>query len=114
MKKSIFEDVEMMLESSIERSSGFKPRASSFNNEKGNLVSQGVPRLWRKHFYTLVRADYDINTTFRDDVPNVVNDDGMDILPPRQEEVKNAMMQLKNNKAAGPDDLFEQFKTGVD
>ena len=70
-------------------------------------------RLWRKYFSTLLQGDNGTNTACRDVVPNPINDNGVEIPPPSHEEVKVAIMRLKNNKAAGSDGLpAELFKTG--
>ena len=70
-------------------------------------------RFWRKHLSTLLQGNYDTNTAFRDVVPNLIDDDGVEIPPPSHEEVKVAVMRLKNKKGAGSDGLpAELFKTG--
>ena len=83
---------------------GYYPGASSCKVENENLVTdtQGVLRLWRKHFSTLLQGDDDTNTASRDVVPNTIDDDGVEIPPPSHEEVKAA---IKNNKAASRDCL---------
>ena len=46
------------------------------------------------------------------DVPNPIDYDGVEFPPPRHEEIKGAMMRLKNNKAVVPDNLPDElFKT---
>ena len=60
-------------------------------------------RLWRKYFPTLLQGDDDTNTAFRDVIPKPIDDDGVEILQSSHEEVRVAIMGLKNNKAAGPD-----------
>ena len=89
---------------------GYKPGVSSCKDENGNLVTdpQGVLRLYRKHFSTLLRGEDDTNTAFRDVDPNLIDDDDVEIPPPSHEEVKVAIMRLKNNKAAGPDGLLAE------
>ena len=67
--------------------------------------SQWVLRLRRKHFSTLLQGNDDSNTAFRDIVPNPIDDAGMEIPPPIHEEVKGAIIHLKNNKAADPNGL---------
>ena len=58
----------------------------------------------------LLRSDDYTNSTSKDDdVPNSINDDGMEILPPRNEEVQVAILRLKNNKAAGSDGLHAEL-----
>ena len=65
-----------------------------------------------RHFSTLLQCDDNTNAAFRD-VLNPIDDNGVEISPPSYEELKVAIMRLKNNKAAGPDDLpAELFKTG--
>ena len=94
---------------------GYKPEGSSCKDENGNFVTnpQGVLRLWLKHFSSLLQGDCDTNITFKDVVPNPIDDDSVEISPPSHEEVKVAIMRLENNKAAGPDGLpTELFKTG--
>ena len=70
-----------------------KPGAPCCKDENGNLITDplGVLRLWRKQFSTLPRGDNDTYTTFRDVVPNPIDNDGMEILPPSHEEVKILM-----------------------
>ena len=43
---------------------GYKPGVSSCKDEHGNLITdpQGVLRLWRKHFSTLLQGDDNTNT----------------------------------------------------
>ena len=86
---------------------GYKPEVSSCKDENGNLVTdpQGVLRLWRKHFSTLLQSDDDTNTAFMNVVHNPIDDDGVEIPPPSHEGVNVAITRLKNNKAAGPDRL---------
>ena len=76
--------------------------------------AQGVLRLCRHHFTTLLRGDGDINSGTREDSePAPIDDDGVEILPPSHNEVRVAIQRLKNNKAAGPDGLSaELFKAG--
>ena len=93
---------------------GYKPEASSCKDEHGNLVTdpQGVLRLWKKHFSTLLQGDENTNTAFRE-VPNQIDEYCVEIPPPSHDEIKVAIMRLKNNKAVGPDGLpAELFKTG--
>ena len=62
---------------------GFKREASSCRDERGNLMTdaQGVQKLWRYHFSTLLRGNGDINSATRED---------------------SEPARLRNNKAAGP------------
>ena len=62
---------------------GHKPGVSSCKDEHDNLVTdpQGVLRLWRKHFSTLLQGDDNANAAFRD-VPYPIDDDGVEIPPP--------------------------------
>ena len=68
---------------------GYKPGAAHCKDENGNFVTdtQGVLRLWRKHFSTLLQGYDDTNTAFRYAVPNPIDDDGVEIPPPSQEVV---------------------------
>ena len=80
---------------------GFKPEASSCSDERGNLLTdaEGVLRLWRHHFSTLLWGEGDINAATREDrEPASIDDDGVEIPLPSHNEVQ----RLKNNKAAGP------------
>ena len=61
--------------------------------------------MWRKHFSTLLQGDDITNTAFTIVVPNPIDDDGVNILPPCYEEDKVAIMHLKNSKTAGPNVL---------
>ena len=73
--------------------------------------SQGVLRLWRKYFSTLLQGDGDTNTAFRVVVPNQIDDGDVKISSPSHEKVKVAIMRLKTNRTAGPDGLpTELFK----
>ena len=67
---------------------GYKPGACSCKDENGNLETgpQGVLRLWRKHYYTLLEGDDDTNTVFRDAVLNPIDDDCVEIASPTHEE----------------------------
>ena len=75
---------------------GFNLRAPSCKVENGNLIidPRGVQSLWRKHFSTLLQGDDDTIIAFRDHVPNAIEDGGVEILPPIQEEVKVTIMRL--------------------
>ena len=63
--------------------------------------AQGVLRLWRHHFSTLLRAEGDINAATREDC-EPIDDRGVEILPPSHNVVRVVIQRLKNNKAAGP------------
>ena len=52
--------------------------------------SQGVLKLWKQHFSTLLHDDKD-----NADVPNPINNDEMKILPPSHEELKVRIIQPK-------------------
>ena len=84
---------------------GSKPSASSCKDENGDLVTDS----WRKHFSTLIQGDDYTNTDFRDVVPNPIDNEGVEILPPNHEEVKVAIMRLKNNKAVGLNGLITEL-----
>ena len=60
----------------------------------------------------LLQGDDDTNTAFRDVIPKPIDDDGLEIPLPSHEEVKIAIMRLRNNKAVGPDGLPDElYKT---
>ena len=109
--KKFFKNIKRLTE-------GFKPGASSGRDERGNLVTdaQGMLRLWRYYFSTLLRGDGDINSATREDSePAPIDDDGVEIPPPSHNEVRVAIQRLKNNKAAGPDGFpVDLFKAGGD
>ena len=65
-----------------------------------NLVTdpQGVLRLWRKHFSTLLQGDDDTNTTFIDVILNPIDDDDVEIPSLSHEEVKSRLRGLKTIK----------------
>ena len=78
---------------------GLKHGASSCRYERGNLLTdaQGVLRLWRHYFSTLLRGDGDINSATREDSePAPIDDDGVEIPPPSHNEVRVAIQRLKN------------------
>ena len=87
-------------------------------DERDNLVTnaQGVLRLWRHTFSTVLRSEGDINVATREDSePAPIDDDGVEIPPPSHNEVRVAIQRLKNNKAAGTNGLpSELFKAGGD
>ena len=81
-----------------------KPGASSCRAERGNLTTdaQGVLRLWRHHFSSLLRSEGDINAATREDSEQApIDDDGVEIPPPSHNDVRLAIQRLKNNKAGG-------------
>ena len=63
--------------------------------------SAGKMRLWRKHFYALLKGDVDTNTASIDVVPNPIENDGVEILPSSHEKDKVAIARLKNNANSG-------------
>ena len=66
-----------------------------------------VLKLWMHSFYTLLRDDND-----NGDVPILIHNDGIKILLPGHEELIVLIIQLKNNKLAGPARLpAELYKT---
>ena len=79
---------------------GYKLEASSCKNEHGNFVTdpQGVLRLWRKHFSTLLQSDNYTKTAFRDFVPNPIDDDCVDIPLPSHEQSKSQLCVVKTVK----------------
>ena len=66
---------------------GNKSGASSCKDKNGNLVTdlQGVLRLWRKNFSTILQGDKDTRAAFRDVDPNPI-----EMLPPNHDEVTAA------------------------
>ena len=63
----------------------FKHGVSLCWDERGNLVTdaQGVLRLWRHHFSTLLRGEGYINAATREDSEAAsIDDDGVHIPPP--------------------------------
>ena len=88
---------------------GCKPGASSCRDEKGNLVTdaQGVLRLWRHHFSTLLRGDGVNNSATREDSePAPIDDDRIEIPPSSHNEVRFAIQRVKNNKKEGYSRVF--------
>ena len=71
--------------------------------------TDSVLRIWKKHFEKLLVS----NSSDEEDTPEPIIDDGIECIPPSQDEVRIAINRLKNNKAAGADGLqAELFKTG--
>ena len=97
---------------------GFKSGASSRRDERGNLVTdvQGVLRLWRYHFSTLLRGEGDTNAATREDSkPVTIDDYGVETPPPSHNKVRVAIQRRKNKKGTGPDSLpAELFKAAGD
>ncbi|XP_062137632.1 uncharacterized protein LOC133846936 [Drosophila sulfurigaster albostrigata] len=94
---------------------GFKTGASNCRDENGNLVTdtQCTLRLWRAHFSKLLAEDDGTNPAIGGSSPIPPIDDNVDIPLPSHDEVRVAIMRLKNNKAAGADGLpTELFKAG--
>ncbi|XP_060665548.1 uncharacterized protein LOC132797786 [Drosophila nasuta] len=94
---------------------GFKTGASNCRDENGNLVTdtQCTLRLWRAHFSKLLAGDDGTNPAIGGSNPIPPIDDNVDIPLPSHDEVRVAIMRLKNNKAAGADGLpAELFKAG--
>ncbi|XP_060665808.1 uncharacterized protein LOC132798106, partial [Drosophila nasuta] len=94
---------------------GFKTGASNCRDENGNLVTdtQCTLRLWRAHFSQLLAGDDGTNPAIGGSSPIPPIDDNVDIPLPSHDEVRVAIMRLKNNKAAGADGLpAELFKAG--
>ena len=92
---------------------GFGTDTSYCKDKDGNLVTDedSVLRIWKEHFYHLL-----VSTSSGDeDTPEPIPEDGIECIPPSQNEVKTAITRLKNNKAAGADGLpAELFKAGGD
>ncbi|XP_058982687.1 uncharacterized protein LOC131804200 [Musca domestica] len=89
---------------------GFGAGTSSYRDEEGNLVTEtySVLRIWKEHFAKLLVS----NNGGEEDTPEPISDDGIECIPPSQDEVRIAINRLKNNKAAGADGLpAELFKT---
>ena len=97
----------------IRRQTGLKSKAAAAcKDENGNLVAeiQGVLKLWREHFSSLLGCDNCEEGVYTD---TPITDDGVEIPPPGYDEVCLAIKRLKNNKAAGADGIpAELFKTG--
>ena len=94
---------------------GFKPGAYTCKDEEGNLVTdaQRVLQIWKEHFSTLLSSDEATNPTQSGSSLSTILFDDVTVPPPSHEEVKIAIQRLKNNKAAGADNLSaELFKTG--
>ncbi|XP_060665754.1 uncharacterized protein LOC132798055 [Drosophila nasuta] len=94
---------------------GFNTGASNCRDENGNLVTdtQCTLRLWRAHFSKLLAGDDGTNPAIGGSNPIPPIDDNVDIPLPSHDEVRVAIMRLKNNKAAGADGLpAELFKAG--
>lgn len=90
---------------------GFGTGTSSCKDKEGNLVTDtdSVLRIWKEHFSQLLVSD----SSGAEDIPEPIPDDGIECIPPSQNEVRIAVSRLKNNKAAGADGLpAELFKTG--
>uniref|UniRef100_A0A1I8NJJ8 Uncharacterized protein n=1 Tax=Musca domestica TaxID=7370 RepID=A0A1I8NJJ8_MUSDO len=88
-----------------------KHQTEGCRDEEGNLVTDtdSVLRIWKEHFAKLLVS----NNGEEEDTPEPIRDDGIECIPPSQEEVRIAVNRLKNNKAAGADGLpAELFKTG--
>ncbi|XP_073848775.1 uncharacterized protein [Musca autumnalis] len=92
---------------------GFGTGTSSCRDQQGNLVTDtdSVLRIWKEHFSNLLVS----NSSEDDDTTGPIPEDGIECIPPGQDEVRTAINRLKNNKAAGADGLpAELFKTGGD
>ncbi|XP_073836854.1 uncharacterized protein [Musca autumnalis] len=80
---------------------GFGTGASSCRDQQGNLVTDtdSVRRIWKEHFSKLLVSnsseDYEDTT-----VP--IPEDGIECIPPSQDEVKTAINRLKNNEEQEP------------
>ncbi|XP_073814500.1 uncharacterized protein [Musca autumnalis] len=93
---------------------GFGTGISSCRDQQGNLVTDtdSVLRIWKEHFSKLLVSD---SSEDGEDTTDPIPDDGIECIPPSQDEVRTAINRLKNNKAAGADGLpAELFKTGGD
>ena len=77
--------------------------------------AQGVLRLWRHHFSSLLQGEGNINAATREDSePAPIDDYGVEIPPLSHNEVRVAIQRFNNNKAAGLDGLpAELFKAAM-
>ena len=81
------------------------------NDRMGNLLTDRtmVAARWKEHFQRLLNGEDEIASRSRIDV----SDDGEAVEPPTLDEVKKALNELKNNKAAGKDEIpVELLKHG--
>ncbi|XP_073830573.1 uncharacterized protein [Musca autumnalis] len=93
---------------------GFGTGTSSCRDQEGNLVTDthSALKIWKEHFSKLLVSN---SSEVDEDTTDPIPDDGIECIPPGQDEVKTAINGLKNNKAAGAYGLpAELFKTGGD
>ena len=89
------------------RYTGVRMKSESFTKESNTRLL----RIWKAHFYQLLVS----NSSGDEDTSEPMLEDGIECIPPSQNEVKTAITRLKNNKAAGADGLpAELFKAGGD
>ena len=83
---------------------GFKPAASSCRDERSNLVTdaQGMLRLCRHYFSTLLRGDGEIKSATRDKDSEAapIDDDGVEMPPPNHNESCDTMTQKQQGCSA--------------
>ena len=78
---------------------GFKPGASFYRNECGNLVTQGVLNLWMHHFSRQFQGGDGTNSASRvNSEPAPIDDDDVKILSPNHDEVRIMIQRLQMNK----------------
>lgn len=97
----------------------FKPRIQSCKKEDGTLLTNKPDILdrWARHFQLLLNEEVVVEDIEAADIAgeNIPNDLLGDIEPPDFEEVMDAILRMKNNKAPGLDGLpAELFKYGGD
>lgn len=58
---------------------------ASFHKEANEVTAtQGIQRIWKWHFFTILQADDDDNSVTKESVANSINNGGMDIPPPSE------------------------------
>ncbi|XP_054745770.1 uncharacterized protein LOC129250151 [Anastrepha obliqua] len=94
---------------------GFKTGAFSYKNKDGDLVTdiQSSLKLWREHFSNFLKSDSCACHRECEDPDTPIDDDGIDVTLPDHDEMRIAITQLSNDKAAGADGLPSKlFKHG--
>ncbi|XP_055548204.1 uncharacterized protein LOC129731867 [Wyeomyia smithii] len=89
------------------------PVPAMCNYKDGNLITDKsqVARRWKQHFEVVLNGEEGRRVVVGNRIE--IGEDGQAVDPPTLDEVKNACKELKNNKAAGKDDLpAELFKVG--
>lgn len=79
------------------------PSPAMCYDREGNLLTDKtmVAARWKEYFETLLNGENERASTNR----THIDDDGQAVEPPTLEEVKKAIRELKNSKAAGKDEL---------